>query len=185
MSIIQSVCVFLGSSLEVDECYKEIARDTGAALAAAGLKIVYGASSQGLMNIMSHSALDTGGEVIGVIPEFLIEKEGRNERLTETHLVTSMAERKQKFTELSDAFLVLPGGFGTLDELFVVLTERLLSRHDKPVYILNTNGYWDALESLLDNVIGSGFGAESYREAYAFVDTIPEAIALMSVGKRP
>lgn len=141
----QSIVVFCGSSKGENPLYIQAAKDLGVYLAKKGIKIVYGAGNVGLMGVLADAALAAGGEVIGVIPHFLKEKEVCHTELTQLFLVDSMYERKVKMAELSEGVIVLPGGYGTLDELFEMLTLVQLGQDNQPCGIWNVNGYFDHL----------------------------------------
>ncbi|MGB0719839.1 MAG: TIGR00730 family Rossman fold protein [Bdellovibrionales bacterium] len=146
----KTVCVYCASSADVDDVYKEAARDLGQLCAQSGKHIVYGGGHVGLMGVLADSALAAGGEVTGVIPQLLMEKEVAHRGLTHLYQTQTMQERQLKMAELSDAFVVLPGGTGTLAEFFEVLTWKQLGLHDKPIAVLNIGGYWDFLLKTLD-----------------------------------
>lgn len=150
------ICVYCGARPGRDDVYLGIARGVGRAIVARGDSIVYGGGRVGMMGALADAALGAGGEVVGVIPKALATAEVAHGGLTQLHLVDSMHERKALLTELSDAFIALPGGIGTMDELFEALTWRQLGIHDKPVGILNADGYYDALLSLLDRMLEEG-----------------------------
>lgn len=153
----KSLCVYCGSSQSVPEPWFNTARSLGAAIAARGLTLVYGGARVGLMGALAGAALDRGGRVIGVVPQALVEREVAHNGLTELHVVESMHDRKALMAQLSDAFIALPGGFGTLDELFEILTWALLGLHDKPVLLLNEEGYYDHLLAFLERAANEGF----------------------------
>ena len=146
---IQSVCLFCGSNRGVQPEYASAARAFGTALAEQGLTLVYGAGNIGLMGVAADAALAAGGKVIGVIPEFLKDKEVAHLGLSELHVTSTMHERKALMAELSDAFVALPGGFGTFDELFEILTWAQLSVHNKPVGLLNVAGFFQPLMEMV------------------------------------
>jgi hypothetical protein len=157
------LCVFCGSSAGSDPSYLVSARELGRALAEASIGLVYGGASVGLMGALADAALDAGGEVIGVIPSSLVEKEIAHGRLADLRVVKSMHERKALMAELSDAFVALPGGVGTLEELFEVWTWAQLGYHAKPCAILNVNGFYDRLLSFLDHVCAHEFMKPTHR----------------------
>jgi len=154
---IRSICVFCGSSSRVDEVYRAAAARLGAAAAERGITIVYGGGKIGLMGLLADAARGAGGRVIGVIPGFLRDLEVAHLGLTELRVVDSMHERKRVMFELADAFVVLPGGFGTLEEMIEIVTWRQLGLHDKPVVLVDVNGFWQPLRRLIDSVIHAGF----------------------------
>lgn len=141
MTFIKNICVFCGSSTIVDGKYLRAARDVGVMLAQNGYGVVYGGGNIGLMGAAADAALEAGGKVIGVIPKFLRDKEVAHKGLTELHLTETMHERQVGMAERSDAFVVLPGGLGTLAEFFEVLTWKQLGLHDKPIMLVNDFGY--------------------------------------------
>jgi len=150
MSDINSICVYCASSNAVDPTYKILAQEVGGMIATSNRKLVYGGGHVGLMGAAADAALDAGGEVIGVIPQCLKDREVAHMGLSELHITKTMQERQQKMADLSDAFIVLPGGLGTLAEFFEIITWRHLGIHDKPVFVLNAFGYWDLLLEMLD-----------------------------------
>lgn len=157
MKRLRNVTVFCGSSGGDDPIYLEAATAFGTALAARGLGLVYGAGSLGMMGAVAKAVLAGGGSAIGVIPEFLTEKETPLAGLTELHVVASMHERKTKMAELGDAFAALPGGVGTFEELFEILTWSQLGIHAKPIAVLRVGRYFDPLLALMDGAVDSGF----------------------------
>jgi uncharacterized protein (TIGR00730 family) len=159
----QRICVFCGSSLGEEPEYLAAARSIGRTLASRRIAIVYGGARVGLMGAMAEAALAEGGEVIGVMPRFLQRKEIQHVRLTRLDLVDSMHERKARMSELADGFISLPGGLGTLEELFEVLTWGQLGLHQKPCGVLNVNGYFDPLLTLLDRAVTAGFLRQEHR----------------------
>jgi uncharacterized protein (TIGR00730 family) len=151
------VCVFAGSSAGVRPEYMAAATDLGRVLAARGIGLVYGGARVGLMGAVADAVLTGGGEVTGVIPRSLVEKEVAHSGLTELRVVTTMHERKALMADLSDAFIALPGGWGTLDEMFEILTWAQLGLHRKPCGLLNVLGYFDRLLSFLEHTMEQGF----------------------------
>jgi uncharacterized protein (TIGR00730 family) len=154
---VRSVCIYCGSSTGADPIYTEAAVELAQALAARGLRVVYGGAHVGLMGLIADTALEAGAEVVGVIPKVLVEWEVAHTGLTELHVVESMHERKALMAELADAFVALPGGIGTLEELIEVYTWSYLGIHDKPFAVLNTAGYYDGLTAFLDHAVAQGF----------------------------
>ena len=176
MASIASVCVYCGSSLGANPRHTDAARHLGTQLAAHGIRLVYGGGRIGLMGQVADAVLAGGGQVIGVIPEHLQIQEKGHRGVTELHVVASMHERKNLMFELSDAFVILPGGFGTLDEAFEMLTWRQLQLHDKPILFLNIVGYWTPFAELVDQFIAEGFARESSRQLFAMVDAVEDVI---------
>lgn len=157
MSRLRRICVYCGSSSGSDAAHRAAAHEAGAFLARSGRGLVYGGGNVGLMGAVADGALSEKGEVIGVIPQSLMEKELGHGGVTQLHVVRSMHERKQMMVDLSDGFIALPGGFGTLDELFETLTWLQLSFHDKPVGLLNVGGFFDGLVEFIGHMSRSGF----------------------------
>jgi uncharacterized protein (TIGR00730 family) len=152
-----SVCVYCGSRNGADPAFAQAARDLGTRIGMQGGQLVYGGGRAGLMGIVADAALAAGASVVGVIPTALVERELGHQGLTELHVVETMHQRKQLMAERSDAFVALPGGIGTLEELFEVWTWRQLGYHDKPVGLLNVGGYYDRLLDFLDETVAKGF----------------------------
>ncbi len=166
----KSLCVFCGSSPGNDPRYLEVASGLGALLARRKLTLVYGGGRVGLMGAVADAALRNGGRVIGVIPQLLLDKEVGHTGLSQLRVVSSMAERKQVMGDLADAFLTLPGGIGTMDELFEAWTWTQLDLHRKPCGLLNQDGYYDPLIAFLDRCVSEGFLQQRHRAAL-IVDT--------------
>ncbi|MGS4989328.1 LOG family protein [Roseibium sp. RP-7] len=160
----KSICVFCGSSYGALEAYADIACETGRAIAEQGYTLVYGGAKVGLMGTVADAALAAGGKVIGVLPRSLQDKEIGHEGLSELHLVDSMHERKAMMADLSDAFIALPGGVGTLEEIFEVWTWGQLGYHKKPCGFLNAEGYYDHLIAFLDHQTEQGFTKQVMRD---------------------
>ncbi len=156
-AIMKSIVVFCGSSEGYNECYREAAFELGQTLAARHIRIIYGGAKVGLMGALADGALQNNGHVVGLIPDFLKTKEVVHEGLTELITVKTMHERKLKMHEMSDGIITLPGAWGTMDELFEMLTWGQLGLHRKPIGLLNINGYYDALKALCDNMVQEGF----------------------------
>lgn len=157
------ICVFCGSSMGSDPVFQETAREVAEYFVANDISLVYGGANVGLMKILADIMMENNKEVIGVMPQSLVDKEVAHDNITELIVVDSMAERKQKMVELSDYFIALPGGFGTLDELSEVMTLNQLRICDKPVGILNINGYFDKLLDFIDHSVEAGFVRPEYR----------------------
>ena len=171
---LSSVCVYCGSSNDAQPQFKQLARDVSRALAQRGLRVVYGGGHVGLMGIVADTALQTGAEVIGIIPEHIRAQEVQHLGLTELHVVPDMHTRKRMMVERSDAFIVLPGGLGTLDETFEILTWKKLKLHNKPVVIFNAYGYWDHLVALINQMLVMGFEKPSTLAQYKVVTSVKE-----------
>jgi uncharacterized protein (TIGR00730 family) len=169
------IAIYCGSSRGLDPIYATAAAEMAAYLAKQGIGIVYGGGNVGIMGVIADAALAAGGEVIGVIPESLLAKELGHGGVTELHVTRTMHERKQKMVDLSDAFIALPGGFGTLDELFETLTWLQLGFHGKPVGLLNVAGFFDHLLTFLDHMSTTGFLKPEHRSSL-ITETDPEAL---------
>jgi uncharacterized protein (TIGR00730 family) len=159
------ICVFCGSKVGDRPVYAEAALRLGELLARRGLGLVYGAGNIGLMGVLADAALSRGGEVIGVIPRSLVDRELAHQGLTELYIVETMHQRKALMADLSDGFIALPGGFGTCDELFEILTWGQLGLHSKPVGLLNVDGFFDPLLAWLDHTVEEGFVKPIHRSA--------------------
>ena len=170
------LAVYCGSSPGADPAFAEAARALGAEMARRGIGLVYGGGRLGLMGVVADAVLAAGGEAYGVIPQALIELEVAHTGLTELHVVTTMHERKARMTDLTDAFLALPGGIGTLDELFEAWSWNALGYHAKPFALLNVAGFWDNLVELMDHVADSGFMSPARRAQLLVAADIGEAI---------
>ena len=183
-AMFQSVCVYCGSSSNAVELYFEAARETGRILAQRRMTLIYGGARVGLMGALADAALRAGGRVEGVIPRALVEKEVAHSGLSALHVVESMHDRKALMTELAGAFLALPGGFGTLDELFETLTWAQLRFHAKPIGLLNAGGYFDGLLTFCDRAVSDGFIHPAHR-AMIRTGTDPEALLDEMSGPLP
>ena len=153
----KSVCVYCGSSFGTDPAYLQATQALARTLVANGLRVVYGGAAVGLMGALADATLEAGGELVGVMPQQLVDREIAHQGLTELHVVATMHERKALMAELSDAFVALPGGIGTLEELIEVYTWSQLRLHDKPLGVLNVAGYYDGLAAFLDHAVTEGF----------------------------
>lgn len=173
------IAVYCGSSSGANDIFKTKAEILGKALAKNKIELVYGGAKVGLMGAVADGALNNGGLAIGVLPHFLAEKELEHKSLTEIYLVDTMHERKSKMAELADGFIALPGGFGTMEELFEVLTWAQLSLHKKPVALLNVNGYYDALLQFIKVMNRDGFLKEEYLDLLIVNSDIDELLLQM------
>lgn len=167
-----SICVYCGSRQGDDPRFAQAAQQVGTWIGQHGGQLVYGGGRNGLMGLVAEATLAAGGTVVGIIPTALVEKEWAHHGCTELHVVETMHERKRLMAEKADAFLALPGGIGTFEELFEVWTWRQLGYHDKPLGILNTTGYYDQLLAFIDQVVSNGFMGEWQTE-------------LVTVGQEP
>lgn len=159
-----TLCVFCGSSRGNDPIHAEAARTLGHMLVERGWSLVFGGGHIGLMGVVADAVLEKGGEVFGVIPRHLVERELAHAASTHLHVVESMHDRKALMAQLADAFVALPGGYGTLEELFEILTWKQLGLHDKPIGLLNVRGFFDPLLAWIHGAIAAGFVKEKYRE---------------------
>jgi uncharacterized protein (TIGR00730 family) len=169
------ICVYCGSNVGENPIYRETARQMGTLLASTGIGLVYGGGNVGLMGVLADAALAAGGEVLGIIPGGLFSREVGHPGLTELRVVETMHERKALMADLSDGFIALPGGMGTLDELFEILTWAQLGIHAKPCGLLNVAGYFDPLIALLDHMVAEKFLRPEHR-ALALVDDDAERL---------
>jgi len=173
---VRRLAVYCGSSPGTNQAFAETARALGEEMVRRGIGLVYGGGRLGLMGIVADAVLDAGGEAYGVIPQALIDLEVAHTGLTELHIVTTMHERKAKMTDLTDAFVALPGGIGTLDELFEAWSWNALGYHAKPFALLNVGGFWDHLTGLMDHVMESGFRSSARRAQLLGGDDIGDVI---------
>ena len=167
---IQSICVFCGASLGFNPGYRAAATELGKLFGGSGVQLVYGGGGSGLMGIVADSVLEAGGEVTGVIPDYLQDRELGHQKLTRLEVVSSMHERKRRMFDLADGIVVLPGGVGTLEEALEVITWKQLGMHNKPIVILNVQKYWQKLNELIAATIEEGFAAPPTRDLYELVD---------------
>jgi uncharacterized protein (TIGR00730 family) len=174
----KSVCLFCGSSAGNDPAYLEAATAFGAAAARAGWRLVYGGGGVGLMGASARAAHEAGGRVVGIMPEFLRSRERLFDEV-ETIVVTSMHERKTLMYDQSDAFVVAPGGVGTLEEVIELLSWKRLDLHAKPIIFLNINGFWETLFAMLEFSVAQGFSPPSFLQAYSIANSVEEAIDQM------
>ena len=179
------IAIYCGANGGFDPLYRNAAADLASFLAREGIGLVYGGGNVGLMGTIADAALAAGGEVIGVIPQSLMEKELGHGGVSELHVVRSMHERKQMMVDLSDGFIALPGGFGTLDELFETLTWLQLSFHGKPVGLLNVNGFFDGLLLFLDHMTSQGFLKPEHRDCVLVSSDPAELLAQMRRFRAP
>lgn len=179
MKKLKRVCVYCGASNRVDNIYRDTAIYLGERIAQSGMNLVYGGGRMGLMGLVADSALAHGAHVVGYIPKILESFEGAHSGLSYIEVVDTMHTRKRKMAEIADAFIILPGGFGTLDELFEILTWRQLDIHRKQIIIININDYWTPLRSLINNIIEKKFATPAHATFASFVSNVDEAIDLL------
>ena len=181
----KSICVFCGSRDGRAPAYLEAARGLGTAIAASGVTLVYGGGGRGMMGALADAALAAGGRVVGVIPRDLFRREFLHERLTELRAVNGMLERKALMAELSEGFISLPGGIGTMDELFEMWTWTQLGIHAKPSVLLNVDGYYDSLIAFLDEMTGAGYLDPKQRAILQVAATPGDALARLRLAVVP
>ncbi|CAO5680342.1 MAG: Putative cytokinin riboside 5'-monophosphate phosphoribohydrolase [Holosporales bacterium] len=166
------VCVYCSASERIDQKYKTLAHDVGVYMAQNDLTLVYGGGVLSMMGAVANAIVDNGGKAIGFIPEHLKDFEGGNDHIQELYVVDSMHTRKLKMSETADAFLILPGGFGTLDEFFEIMTWKQLALHNKPVIIYNAFGYWTPLIALMRNILDENFARPEHRFIFEVIHQI-------------
>jgi uncharacterized protein (TIGR00730 family) len=184
MKSIRNICVYCGSSLGADPRFAEAADALGVAMAAAGIGLVFGGGEDGLMGRLARAVIDNGGRVTGIIPTFLIKREHALKEAQELIVVEDMHERKQKMFERADAFIALPGGVGTLEELVEQLTWVQLGRHAKPVLVADIGGFWRPLLSLIAHMHNLGFIREGFDLHYLVAEKIEDALPMIETAAR-
>jgi hypothetical protein len=185
MAVIKRLCVYCGSSAGVDASYRDAAARLGTLLAQSSVELVYGGGRVGLMGVLADAALAAGGRVTGIIPRHLHDREVAHPGVSNMIVVASMHERKQRMFELADAFAVLPGGLGTLDETIEMLTWRQLGLHGKPVIIVDVAAYWAPLLGLFEHAIAQGFAAPAARDFYRVVVRIEDVLPILATLPQP
>ncbi|WP_440867590.1 TIGR00730 family Rossman fold protein [Symbiopectobacterium purcellii] len=177
--------IFCGSSAGSDTAFIDAARVTGKTLAQAGIAIVYGGGRVGLMGAVADAALAQGGKVIGVMPRLLADQELSHPGLTTLHVVENMHERKAKMAQITDSFIAMPGGPGTLEEIFEQWTWAQLGIHDKPCAFLNVNGYFDPLKTMNETMVSQGFMKQTYADMLTFSDSIEDILRVFATYTPP
>ena len=180
MKKIKSLCVYCGSSDKGPAKHILDAKELGYAISQRKIKLIYGGGQGGVMGAVADAAIENNGTVIGVIPEFLMHHEVGHSGITKLEIVSSMHERKARMAELSDGFIVLPGGLGTLEELFEIVTWKQLGLHDKPIIILNIDGYWDSLQKIIKNMSVTGYMRPENIELAIFVNKVDEIFSKLN-----
>lgn len=180
----KTVCVFCGSGAGVREDYAKAARELGSAMASRGLRLIFGGGRVGLMGVVADAVMGAGGEAVGVMPKALLEEEVGHQRVTDLRVVGTMHERKALMAEMSDAFVALPGGYGTFEELLETLTWSQLGLHEKPCGLLNVAGFYDPLLALFDHATAEGFIRVEHR-ALALIEQHPERMLDLLEGYTP
>ncbi|MGE0254077.1 MAG: TIGR00730 family Rossman fold protein [Alphaproteobacteria bacterium] len=181
----RSVAVYCGSSDHGPDRHRRLAAALGRTLAGAGVTLVYGGGRIGLMREVADAAIAAGGEVIGVIPTFLDRREVGHQGVARLEVVASMHERKARMAELADAFVVLPGGLGTLDEAFEIVTWRQLGLHDKPVVVLDDDGYWAPLRALVEAIVTNGYARAEHGRLLTFVERLEDVLPALAAITGP
>ena len=179
---LKSLCVFCGSAPGADPRLRDAAARLGRQMAAEGVQLVYGGGQLGLMGALAEAVMEAGGRVVGFIPEHLTRTEKAYDGISELHVVDSMHTRKQGMFVLAEAFVVLPGGMGTMDETFEVLTWKQLRLHGKPIIVVNQHGYWQPWLDLASHVISSGFAHPDTARLYSVVDDVDQVLAAARAG---
>jgi len=182
MAEVRSLCVYCGSSNAVAPNFLEAAFAFGRLIGEAGIRLVYGGGRVGLMGRVADGTLAGGGQVTGIIPHHLHRREVAHDGVSDLLVVGSMHERKQRMAELSDAFAVLPGGYGTIDEMFEILTWRQLGLHDKPIVLVDLDAYWQPLERMVDQFAAAGFISPTNRALYQRVARIEDVLPALAAA---
>jgi len=182
---VRSICVLCGSGEGALPAYRLAAEDLGRQMAARDIRLVFGGGSIGLMGAVADAVLAGGGEAIGVIPDFLIRYEVGHNRLTDLVITGSMHDRKRRMFEMADAFVVLPGGLGTLDETFEIVTWKQLGLHASPIVVLDVDGYWAPLRGLIEAVIANRFAHPKVAELLTFVPTVDALFPALAAAPQP
>lgn len=185
MAKIRSLCVYCGASARVAQVHRDAAAELGRLLAKAGIRLVFGGGRVGLMGVIADATLQAGGEVIGIIPDHLVRLEVGHANATELIVVRTMHERKQKMADLSDGFAVLPGGLGTLDETFEIITWKQLRLHDKPIVLVDIANYWKPLAGMVEHMIKEGFVQPAHRRLFGVVDKVEDVIPALEAMPAP
>lgn len=183
-SRLKAICIYCGSSTGVSPAYRQAATRLGQMMGEAGIGLVYGGGGVGLMGVVARAARQAGSKVVGIIPDFLYEREGQNIELDERIIVSDMHTRKRLMFERSDAFVALPGGIGTLEELIEMLTWSQLGRHGKPIVIANVAGFWGPLNELLQHMFQEGFirNDPTFSPRYQVVDDVEDVLCALEAG---
>ncbi len=184
MAVFKSLSVFCGSKVGCNPNYEIEAKKLGSLMAERGVRLVYGGGRIGLMGVVASAVHEGGGEIVGFIPDFLMSLEIANEGIGELVVTDSMHIRKAKMFEISDAAVVLPGGIGTLDEAIEIMTWKQLRQHDKPIVLVNVDGYWDPFLGLINSVVDGGFAHPKINELISVVNSADEVFdALLNASK--
>ena len=185
MASIKRLCVYCGSSDRTDAVYRDAATRLGELIAEAGIELVFGGGRIGLMALVANAALRRGGRVTGIIPAHLHDFEVGHHGVSQLLIVGSMHERKQRMFEMSDAFAVLPGGLGTLDEAFEMITWKQLRLHDKPIVVVDIAGYWAPFQALVEHIVTAGFAGAASLGLYRTVGSVEELLPALAEADEP
>lgn len=185
MTTIKNLCVFCGSKMGENPAFQDAADALGEEMVERGVGLVYGGGGIGLMGAVTDAVLKRGGTVTGVIPEFLLQYEVGNPDVTELIVTESMHDRKRTMFEKSDAFVILPGGLGTLDETFEIVTWKQLQLHSKPIIVLDVGGYWQPLSHLVEAIVKGGFAHPAVKELFTVVDTVDQVFDAIAQAPEP
>ena len=185
MTGIRSLCVFCGSSGRIGEMHRRVAAHLGGEIGRRGIRLVYGGGRVGLMGILADAALAAGGEVIGVIPGFLFDLEVGHEGLTRLERVETMHERKRRMAELADGFVSLSGGLGTLDETIEITTWKQLGLHDKPIVVVNVDGFWDPVRAQIERMAETGFAHPDHVSLLTIVESVDDVFTALASAEPP
>ncbi|NKB48501.1 MAG: TIGR00730 family Rossman fold protein [Alphaproteobacteria bacterium] len=180
MEHIRSLCVYCGSSDRGPAAHREAAHAFGLELARHGVRLVFGGGRVGVMGALADAVLEGGGTVTGIIPDFLMRHEVGHQGVTQLEVVSTMHERKARMAELSDGFVVLPGGLGTLEELFEIVTWKQLGLHTKPIVVVNSAGYWDGLRATMDGIVAAGYARPENAQLAVFVDDVDQVFPTLA-----
>lgn len=185
MATFQSLCVFCGSKVGTNPAYEAEARRFGALMSEQDIRLVYGGGRIGLMGAVADAVAAGGGDVVGIIPDFLLRLEVGNDKAGDLIVTDSMHTRKAKMFEMSDAAVVLPGGIGTMDETLEVMTWKQLRQHDKPIVVMNIDGYWDSYLALIDSIIEGGFAHPKIRDLISVVERADDVFDALANAPEP
>lgn len=180
MEHIRALCVYCGSSNRGPAAHRAAAQAFGSEMARRGIRLIYGGGRIGVMGALADAVLAGGGAVTGIIPDFLMRHEVGHTGVSELEVVATMHQRKARMAELSDGFVVLPGGLGTLDEMFEIVTWKQLGLHTKPIVVVNAAGYWDGLRTMLDGIIAAGYARAEHVGLASFVGSIDEVFPTLA-----
>lgn len=185
MTVIKSICIYCGSRPGKNGKFSELAHNTGQILAENNIRMIYGGGSVGLMGIAARSVIDQGGEVVGIIPKHLADEEVSQPGLTDLFVVDNMHQRKRMMFDHSDAFVILPGSIGTLDETLEIITWRQLRLHDKPIVIINKDNYWEPFFQMMKNIVAEEFISSDVHDLYQVIEEPEELLPLLAKLPEP